>query len=88
MAEGRKRFADHPWVMEVLEGMAEIAKEMDSARFRKEAMYSSRKMASRVSAKEELLMSMASEAAAPSFLRRKKSQGKAQFEQRSDDTKQ
>lgn len=88
MAEGRKRFADHPWVMEVLEGMAEIAKEMDSARFRKEAMYSSRKMASRVSAKEELLMSMASEAAAPSFLRRKKSQGKAQFEQRPDDTKQ
>lgn len=86
--EGRKRFADHPWVMEVLEGIAEIAKEMDTARFRKEAMYSSRKMASRVSAKEELLMSLASEAAAPSFLRRKKSQGKAQFEQQADDTNQ
>ena len=87
IAEGRKRFADHPWVMEVLEGMAEIAREMDGARFRKEAMYSSRKMASRVSAKEEFLMSMAAEAEAPSFLRRKKSQGKAQFEQRPDDTK-
>lgn len=86
IAEGRQRFADHPWVMEVLEGMAEIAKEMDSARFRKEAMYSSRKMSSRVSAKEELLMSMAAESAAPSFLRRKKSQGKAQFEQRPDDS--
>jgi Ca-activated chloride channel family protein len=87
IVEGRKRFADHPWVMEVLEGMAEIAKEMDGARFRKEAMYSSRKMSSRVSAKEEMLMSMAAEAVAPSFLRRKKSQGKAQFEQRPDDTK-
>ena len=88
VAEGRQRFADNPWVLEVLEGMAEIAKEMDSARFRKEAMYSSRKMSSRVSAKEELLMSMAAESAAPSFLRRKKSQGKAQFEQRPDDTNQ
>ncbi len=88
IAEGRQRFADNPWVLEVLEGMAEIAKEMDSARFRKEAMYSSRKMSSRVSAKEELLMSMAAESAAPSFLRRKKSQGKAQFEQRPDDTNQ
>ena len=86
IVEGRKRFADHPWVMEVLEGMAEIAKEMDGARFRKEAMYSSRTMSSRVSAKEEMLMSMAAEAVAPSFLRRKKSQGKAQFEQRPDDT--
>jgi len=27
IAEGKQRFADHPWVMEVLEGMAEIAKE-------------------------------------------------------------
>ena len=50
-------------------------------------MYSSRKMSSRVSAKEEMLMSMAAEAVAPSFLRRKKAQGKAQFEQRPDDTK-
>lgn len=86
ITEGQKRFADNPWVMEVLEGMAKIAKEMDSARFCKEAMYSSRKMGARVSAKEELLMDMAAEAAAPSFLRRKKSQGKAQFEQRPDDT--
>jgi len=85
IVEGRKRFADHPWVMEVLESMAEIAKEMDSARFRKEAMYTSRKMGSRVSAKEEMLMSMAGEAAAPSYLRRKKSQGKAQFEPRPED---
>jgi len=42
-------------------------------------------MGSRVSAKEELLLSMAAEAAAPSFLRRKRSQGKVQFEQRPED---
>lgn len=82
MAEGQQRFAAYPWVLEVLAGMAELAKEMDSRRFRKEAMYSSRKMASRLAAKEEMLMFDAvSEAAAPSFLRRKKSQGKAQFQQ-------
>lgn len=88
ITEGRQRFADHPWVMEVLEGMAEIAKEMDSTRFRKEAMYSSRKMSSRVSAKEEQLMSMAAEVDVPRFLRRKVSQGKAQFDQGPDDTNQ
>jgi len=84
IAEGRLRFADNPWVLEVLEGMAEIAKDMDSARFRKEAMYSSRKMSSRVSAKEELLMSTAEDGSVPSFLRRKKSQGKAQFDDGKD----
>ena len=88
IAEARRRFADHPWVTEVLEGMAEIAKEMDAARFRKEAMYSSRKMASRVSAKDELPAITAAESDAPSFLRRKKLQGRAQFERRPDDTAQ
>lgn len=85
IAEGRTRFADNPWVMEVLEGLAELAKSMDSARFSKEAMYSSRKMGSRVSAKDEVLSNMASEAEVPSFLRRKKMQGKAQFVQRPED---
>ncbi|MBD5804513.1 von Willebrand factor type A domain protein [Azoarcus sp. Aa7] len=85
IAEGRKRFADHPWVMEVLDVIAELASEMDTARFRKEAMYSSRRMAARVSAKEELNFDMATEAAAPSFLRRKRAQGKAQFEQRPEE---
>jgi Ca-activated chloride channel family protein len=85
IAIARVRFADHPWVMEVLEGMAELATVMDAARFSKEAMYASRKMSSRVSAKEEVLMSMVAESAVPSFLRRKKAQGKAQFEQRPED---
>jgi Ca-activated chloride channel family protein len=59
--------------------MAELAKQMDSARFRKEALYSSGKMRSRLSAKEEMLDSLVAESASPSFLRRKKAQGKAQF---------
>jgi len=79
IAAARKRFADHPWVMAVLEQMAELAKEMDSARFRKESLYSSRKMSSRLSAKEEMLASLSSESSSPSFLRRKRAQGKAQF---------
>lgn len=86
IVQGRQRFADHPWVMEVLEGMAEIAKDMDRARFSKEAMYSSRKMSSRVYAKDEMVMDLAFNREAPSYLRRKKSQGKAQFEQPQDDT--
>ena len=85
IAEAQKRFAGHPWVMEVLAEMAELAKAMDSARFRKEALYSSGKMSRRLSAKEEMLASMAMESSSASYLRRKKAQGKAQFENRPDD---
>ena len=77
--EAQTRFAEFPWVMEVLSGMAEIAHDRDGARFLKEAMYSKHKMSSRVSAKEEVFFCMSDEAAAPSYLRRKKLQGKAQF---------
>ncbi len=88
IAEAQERFADHPWVMVVLAEMAEIAKAMDSVRFRKEALYSSGRMSRRLSAKDEMLTSMANEASLPSFLRRKKAQGKAQFENRPDDSNQ
>jgi Ca-activated chloride channel family protein len=86
IAEAQKRFADHPWVMEVLSEMAELAKSMDSARFRKEALYSSGKMSRRLSAKEEMLGSLAEESSAASFLRRKKAQGKSQFQSKPDST--
>ena len=86
--EAKKRFADHPWVMAVLEDMAELAKTMDGERFRKEALYSSRKMGSRISAKEEILASLSAESASASFLRRKRSQGKAEFDPRPDDKNQ
>jgi len=84
----RRRFADFPWVMDVLEGMAEIAKDGDSARFRKESLYSSRKMNSRLSAKEESLTFVSEESSSASFLRRKRSQGKAQFDQPPKDGQQ
>lgn len=85
IAEAQQRFADHPWVMEVLAEMAELAKAMDSARFRKEALYSSVKMSRRLSAKEEMLANMDSEGESASYLRRKKAQGKAQFDNRPGD---
>lgn len=86
IAEAQKRFAEHPWVMEVLSEMADLAKAMDGARFRKEALYSSGKMSRRLSAKEEMLANLASESSSASYLRRKKAQGKAQFDNRPDGT--
>jgi hypothetical protein len=71
--------------MEVLAEMAELAKFRDLARFRKEALYSSGKMSRRLSAKEEMLANMSSEGESASYLRRKKAQGKAQFESSPDD---
>jgi hypothetical protein len=85
LVEAQQRFADHPWVMEILGEMAELCKAMDAARFRKEALYSSSKMSRRLSAKEEMLASLSSEGASASYLRRKKAQGKAQFDNRPDD---
>jgi Ca-activated chloride channel family protein len=88
LAEARQRFADQPWVIEVLESMAELARSMDTARFRKEALYSSRKMGSRISAKEESFsVSHCEEVTVPSFLRRKTAQGKAQFDKPDDSQK-
>lgn len=82
IVDARTRFAGNPWVSEVLEGMEALARDMDQARFVKESAYNVRKMSSRVSAKDELLRPMVSESAAPSYLRRKKMQGKAEFERR------
>lgn len=79
LAQARERFAQFPWVIEVLENVAEIARERDMARFSKESLYSSRKMRSRLSAKDEV-MAMSAESDKASYLRRKKAQGKAQFD--------
>jgi Ca-activated chloride channel family protein len=88
LTEARQRFADQPWVIEVLESMGELARSMDAARFRKEALYSSRKMNSRLSEKSEACFdSLVAEAASPSFLRRKTAQGKAQFDKADDSQK-
>jgi len=78
LAEAKQRFADNPWVQEVLNSMAELASQKDQAKFSKEAHYSSRRMNTRLAAKEEL-SSLAAEPALPAFLRRKSAQGKAQY---------
>ena len=80
LAEAHSRFGAFPWVAEVLAGMAEIARERDAARFSKEALYSSRKMHSRLSAKDESA-ALSCESAKPAFLRRRRAQGKAQFDE-------
>ncbi len=85
LAEAKTRFADHPWVIDVLTHMAELAKAKDAARFRKEATYSSHRMSTRLSSKRENVGSIADEAAAPSFVRRRTAQGKAQFERPPED---
>lgn len=84
IADANTRYADQPWVLEVLATMSELARVRDAGRFSKESLYSSGKMSRRVSAKEELLSSTASEASVPSFLRRKKAQGKAEFDRPPD----
>jgi Ca-activated chloride channel family protein len=79
IAEAQQQFADHPWVMEVLAEMAELAAARDGARFRKEALYSAGRMDRRLAAKAERLADLDSEEAEASYLRRKKAQGRAQF---------
>lgn len=78
LKEARQRFADNPWIQRVLESLAELARQRDAARFGKEAVYSGRRMNTRLSAKDEA-PTLSREAEAPAFLRRKSAQGKAQF---------
>lgn len=82
--EARTLFADNPWVQQVLQSMADLASRRDEAAFSKEARYSTRRMNSRLSAKDEAPY-LSDEAAVPAFLRRKSAQGKAQFRKDPDD---
>ena len=86
LEEAKQRFADNPWVQEVLAGMEELARQKDQAHFAKEARYSSRRMNTRLAAKAEPL-TMLGEAMAPAFLRRKSAQGKTQFRDGRDENK-
>ena len=67
LAEAQRRFAGHPWLIEVLAQLAGLAKSMDAAGFRKEAMYSGRRFHSRVSSKAEPLGDLAAEAERAEF---------------------
>ncbi len=84
LKEARQRFADNPWVRQVLEGLAELARQRDAARFGKEAVYSSRRMNTRLAAKDEAPY-LSDEADVPAFLRRKQAQGRAQFRKGPED---
>lgn len=84
LVEARSQFADNPWLQQVLASMVDLALAKDKARFSKEAMFSSRRMRNRLSAKEEAA-SLGLEQDAPSFLRRKSAQGKAQFRRGPDE---
>lgn len=66
--------------------MAELARQQDQAHFAKEARYSSRRMNTRLTAKEEMA-SVASDDDVPAFLRRKAAQGKAQYRDGRDENK-
>lgn len=84
LREARKRYAGHPWVLQVLESLVGLAKQRDAARFGKEAMYSTRRMNTRLAARNET-PSMGEEATLPAYLRRKEAQGKAQFRTEAQD---
>ena len=69
--------ANNPWVAEALNELRELAARKDEVMFAKESAFSSRKMSSRLAAREESLSLSVASPAAP-YLRRKPSQGKAE----------
>ncbi len=83
LAAARARFERYPWAAEVLEQLAFLANPENLMRFKKEALYSSNRLQSRLSSKEEL-SGLSREDGKASFLRRKKLQGKAQFDPSDD----
>jgi len=80
LAEAQAKFADHPWLVSVLSELADLAQQQDSALFAKEALYGARRMSVRLSCRNEQ-PELSAEADAPSFVRRKAAQGRAQGRQ-------
>jgi Ca-activated chloride channel family protein len=83
LAEATRRLGGHEWVKAILAQIARLAEQRDSRRFGKEAMYSSFRLQKRLADKAEAMA--LDEAAKPAFLRRKKAQGRAEFERRGDE---
>ena len=79
LKDAGRQFAGNKWVGAMLGAMKSIADSRSRERMMKESMYSSGKLRSRLVAKEEdVQFSVASEAIdRPAYLRRKRSQGKA-----------
>jgi Ca-activated chloride channel family protein len=78
LKEASHQFAGNAWVAAVLVAMKEIAETRSRERMMKESVYSSARLRSRLSAKdEEINFSAAAESSTqPAYLRRKPSQGK------------
>lgn len=77
LAEARERFGGNPWLAAILGAMQDLATHRQREKFSKEALYSSRKMGLRLSARDESPALDAAGDRTPAFLRRKPAQGKA-----------
>jgi Ca-activated chloride channel family protein len=86
IAQAQQQYAGQPWLSEILAHMQRLAQARDSERFSKEALYSSGRLSSRLSSTHELTGSLEDELQSPSFLRRKRAQGQAQFRPTDPDT--
>jgi len=80
LEEASRQFAGNEWVAAVLAAMKEIAESRSRERMMKESMYSSSKLRSRLSAKDETVSFCVAEESSeqPAYLRRKPSQGKGE----------
>lgn len=77
IGEARQRIADNPWIEGILGTLEELARKEDAARLAKEAAYASVRADSRLADKLERAYSgTVAEGGAPSFLRRRPSQGR------------
>ena len=78
LADALVRFGGNIWVSDIVQDMQELAHQKDRMLMMKEAMYSSSSLARRITSSEETADSSTDQQYA-SFLRRKTSQGRAQF---------
>lgn len=83
LADAKVRFGGNMWVSDILGAMQRLALRKDRMRMMKEAMYSSSRMMHRTTSTFEEADSSLDEQL-PSFLRRKSSQGEAQYIKPSD----
>ena len=78
LEKARRAAADHDWLQASMAGLERLAQRRDRSMFAKEARFKSSKMMSRLVAFEESdAFSVSEERAAPSFLRRKLEEGRA-----------
>ena len=83
LGEAETRAGENPWVHEVLDGLRGIAQERDDVMLSKEATYGAARMDSRLAGKDavfEDLMDAQVEASKRPYLRRKRMQGRREFE--------